>query len=197
MADDSRQQILASLRARTLDGPELPELDRDWTVYDDPLAQFCQVVEAVGGRSVVLDSPDAVDAELEKIPAYAEARRVCSLVPGVRKANVELDAVEDPHDLEDVDFFIAPGRFGVAENGAIWLADPSLRHRVLYFITQHLVLVVPAAQIVSNLHEAYERLAFSEPGFGLFLSGPSKTADIEQSLVLGAHGARSLTVFLA
>ena len=40
------------------------------------------------------------------------------------------------------------------------------------------------------------RLRFEEPGFGLFISGPSKTADIELALVIGAHGARSTMVFL-
>jgi L-lactate dehydrogenase complex protein LldG len=44
------------------------------------------------------------------------------------------------------------------------------------------------------MHAAYEELGKVKSSFGLFLSGPSKTADIEQSLVIGAHGARSLTV---
>lgn len=70
------------------------------------------------------------------------------------------------------------------------------RHRVIYFLTQHLVLVVPASQLVNNMYEAYNRISFGGPSYGVFISGPSKTADIEQSLVIGAHGARSLTVFL-
>ena len=92
--------------------------------------------------------------------------------------------------------FVAPGEFAVAENAAVWVTDQSLRHRVLYFLSQHMALVVPANQLLHNMHEAYRRLSFDRPQFGLFISGPSKTADIEQSLVIGAHGPRSLTVFL-
>jgi L-lactate dehydrogenase complex protein LldG len=196
MGETSKDKILASLRSTSLDDVPLPQLDGPWTVYDDPRQQFMDAVVAVGGQVTVIANTDDLNAELDKITAYREAREVCSLIEGVGKANVDLDAVEDPHELESVDFFIAPGRFGVAENGAIWIADCVTRPRIPYFINQHMALVIPADEVVNNMHEAYERLTFTEPGFGVFLAGPSKTADIEQSLVIGAHGARSLTVFL-
>jgi L-lactate dehydrogenase complex protein LldG len=63
------------------------------------------------------------------------------------------------------------------------------------FICQHLVICIRATDLVPNMHEAYDRIREME-GYGLFLAGPSKTADIEQSLVIGAHGARSLVVYV-
>ena len=138
----------------------------------------------------------AAHDHLAQLPVYVEAKRTCVLVEGVGEGNVDLAGVDDPHDLADVDLTILRTEFGVAENGAVWLDDSSLTHRALLFLTRHLVLVLATNQIVHNMHQAYERLAFSEPRFGMFLSGPSKTADIEQSLVIGAHGARSVTVFL-
>jgi L-lactate dehydrogenase complex protein LldG len=91
---------------------------------------------------------------------------------------------------------VCPGTFGVAENGAVWIADSVVPEPALLFLTQHLVLMLDRRQIVSNMHEAYERLSFDERSYGTFISGPSKTADIEQSLVIGAHGPRSVTVLL-
>lgn len=197
MAHSSRTQILDALRSTHLPALELPDLQQPGGIeYADCRAQFSAVLEAVGGRAITVRDRQHCLAELEKLPAYTDARQICSLVPGVPRANVDLASFSDPHDLRDVDLFIAPGQFGVAENGAVWLTDHATKHRVLYFLTQHLILVLPAQQLVSNMHQAYERLAFSQPGFGMFLCGPSKTADIEQSLVIGAHGARSLTVFL-
>ena len=107
-----------------------------------------------------------------------------------------MEAIDDPHDLADVDFAVLPGQMAVAENAAVWTTEEGVRHRVVYFLTQHLALVVPRSRLVHNLHEAYERLSFGGNEFGVWISGPSKTADIEQSLVIGAHGARSLTVVL-
>ena len=81
-------------------------------------------------------------------------------------------------------------------DGAIWVNDRQLPLRVLYFIVQHLTLVLPKSEIVDNMHQAYERLRFDNAEFGTFIAGPSKTADIEQSLVIGPHGSRSLTVLI-
>lgn len=103
---------------------------------------------------------------------------------------------DDPHELEDLNLAILEGQFGVAENGAIWIDDDQLSHRVLPFITEHLVIVLNRRNLVATLHQAYERIGDAFSGFGLFVAGPSKTADIEQSLVVGAHGAKSLRVVL-
>jgi len=191
----SRDDILRAVRAHRPPPADLPELAGHGVTYPDRLRQFAELVEAVGGRCVLAADRAAVNRALAGLKEYATAAKVVALVPGVGAGNVDPSAVEDPHDLEDVDFAIVPGRFGVAENGAVWVTDAGLRHRAVLFLVQHLALVVPAGEIVANLHQAYERLEFAEPGFGVFISGPSKTADIEQSLVIGAHGPRSLTVF--
>lgn len=193
---EARAAILSAIRRQPLAAQPLPSLDQPWVRYDDPAVQFAEVLRSVGGRCVPMADVEHLGRELAKVPQYASAEQICSLVPGVAKANVHLDAIDDPHLLETVDFAILPGEFAVAENGAVWVSGAGVKHRAIDFIAQHLALVVPAGAMVNNLHEAYERLSFSQPGFGVFISGPSKTADIEQSLVIGAHGPRSLTVFL-
>lgn len=100
----------------------------------------------------------------------------------------------DPHELSGLHLAILDGQFGTAENGAIWLEEKDLKLRALPFITEHLVIFLSKKQLVATMHDAYDRIQNSESGFGLFLAGPSKTADIEQSLVIGAHGAKSLRV---
>ena len=192
---DSKQAILSAIRRHNPPAAPLPDLAGDWIRYDDPRRQFAAALESVGGRCVVVRFAEEIGHELAGMPAYCEAKQICSFVPGV-SGNLDLAAVADPHDLESIDFALLPGEFAVAENGAVWATDEGLPHRVVYFITQHLALVVRASEVIDNMHQAYERLAFSRRGFGVFISGPSKTADIEQSLVIGAHGARSLTVFL-
>jgi L-lactate dehydrogenase complex protein LldG len=193
---DSRSEILSALRRNLPPATELPPLQETWITYDDPRAQFRAALEAVGGRVLTAASIDQAQDQLQQLPAWTEARQRCSVVPGIQQADVELDAVDDPHQLSELDFAILPGSFAVAENGAVWVDDPRIKHRAVTFITQHLALVVPSDQIVHNMHQAYDRLRFASAGFGLFVAGPSKTADIEQSLVIGAHGARSLTVLL-
>ena len=192
----SKQDILNSIRNYGLDPIELPAMDHAWIKYEDKLKQFQQVLESVGGQTVFVRDRDEIKEVLGKLDVYDHAHKIYSSIEGIEKANIDLDAIDDPHELEDVDVAIMSAEFGVAENAALWITDVGLKHRVIYFIVQHLVLVVSAKDIVDNMHQAYERLDFKETRFGVFISGPSKTADIEQSLVIGAHGPRSLTVFV-
>jgi len=165
--------------------------------YPDPVAKFLESVQGVGGMGVRVTDPAGLDAALEGLEAVRAARLVASLIPGLRRANVNLDAVQDPHELEGIDVAVVPGELGVAENGAVWVPGRNLGpHRAVFVVAQHLVLTVPARSIVHNMQEAYGRLTLERPGYGLFISGPSKTADIEQALVIGAHGARSCAVLV-
>jgi L-lactate dehydrogenase complex protein LldG len=191
----SRDDILRAVRSHLPPPADLPEIEARGIVYADRPKQFAAMVEAVGGRCVFAADLADVNRTLAATPAFTTALKIVSLVAGVSTPNVDLNNVDDPHKLADVDFAVLPGRFGVAENGAVWVTDEGVKHRAIYFIAQHLALVIPVADILDNMHQAYEQLAFTKPGFGVFISGPSKTADIEQSLVIGAHGPRSLTIF--
>lgn len=182
----ARDDILRKLRAAHAPPVELPDLSRFAPVRDFAVQErFEQRVLEVGGK---------LARTVPEIPEYAAARKIVSLVPGIQ-GTVDLSSVNDPHDLRDVDLCIVRADLAVAENGACWITDHGGALRAVCFLTQHLAIVVDPASIVHDLHEAYERISL-KPGFALFLSGPSKTADIEQALVIGAHGARSCTVVL-
>lgn len=196
MGETSRDTILQSLRAARLESVELPELDPSWSQFADPRARFAQVLESVGGRCLSAADLQDVNRQLAQRTEFQQAKWIGSTVAGVDRVNFDVMGVSDPHELERLDFFIAMGQFAIAENGAVWVSDAQVPHRALWFIVQHLALIVPADQIVHNLHQAYQRLRFDHAEFGLLIAGPSKTADIEQSLVIGAHGPRSLTVIL-
>lgn len=204
----AREEMLATIRkaAASLRDSLSPDEPANRPVvpvrYDDPRSQFGAVLESVGGRLVEVADEDAVAAVLAEQTAFRAAAKIAVpdgslFTSGLPPAAIDLSTVINPHDLADVDYAVVRGEFAVAENGAVWCRAAAFGpHRVLPFIAQHLAIVVSPATLVHNLHEAYDRLAFEGPDFGLFISGPSKTADIEQSLVIGAHGARSLVVVL-
>jgi L-lactate dehydrogenase complex protein LldG len=100
------------------------------------------------------------------------------------------------HSLENVDNVIIEANFAVAENGALWVTEDRIFSRVLPFICQHLAVIVHTKNIIPTIHEAYGQIANDKHGFGTFIAGPSKIADIDQLQVKGAHGPRTMTVFL-
>jgi L-lactate dehydrogenase complex protein LldG len=198
----AKTDILSRIRRNQPTPLPLPELEAAWTEYADREKQFLEVLTMVGGAGLIVAGPQELSERVAAIPAVRAAEKVVCPIAALQASVppgklVDLAAIDDPHDLDDIDVAILPGEFAVAENAAVWVTDAAVRHRAIYFIAQHLVLVVRRDAVLDHLHQAYERLSFAGAGYGLFISGPSKTADIEQSLVIGAHGARSLTVLLA
>ena len=138
----SRDDILRAVRSHLPPPADLPEIEARGVTYADRPKQFAAMVEAVGGRCVFAADIAEVNRVLAAMPEVVTALKIVSLVPGVGTPNVDLNDVNDPHDLADVDFAMLPGRFGVAENGAVWVTDEGVKHRAIYFIAQHLALVI-------------------------------------------------------
>ena len=158
---------------------------------DNLVNLFCQQLKLGGGEIIKLNGITGLQHFIE------EKKKSDGLVINTVLQGGDLDSI--PTDLNSLgklhQVFIA-GSMAVAENGAIWVKESAMINRILPFITEELFLIVYADQLVLNMHEAYKKINIDEDGFGVFIAGPSKTADIEQSLVIGAHGAKKMTVLL-
>jgi L-lactate dehydrogenase complex protein LldG len=183
----SRDSIIEKIRSLKLDQKLLPEIP-NFKGATDLVQAFCTSI--VGNKGEVLSTEELI-TKLES-----------GIYPSIFSTDDTFENFSnqalpvDVHSFAKLDLAILKGQFAVAENGAIWLDDSDLRLRAIPFITEHLVIVVSRDSLVATMHQAYDRISDQHSGFGLFIAGPSKTADIEQSLVIGAHGAKSLMVVL-
>jgi L-lactate dehydrogenase complex protein LldG len=191
---NSREKILAAVLNNQPASTELPN-DLSFVQIDQEqvVNKFVEVITAIGGTVLPID-------DLSDINAYVTATfnatdELITFVPELAHYP-KFTGLEKPHQFVSTEFALFEPHFAVAENGAVWLTEDRMGHRVLPFICQHLGMLVRKESIVANMHEAYQLIEAQQYSFGTFIAGPSKTADIEQSLVLGAHGARSMMIFL-
>lgn len=191
----SRETILAAVKANQPDNVPLPDLSIFESAGEGSLQQFAAVLTAIGGKVSYISGYEEIARQI--LASHGDQVRIISAVKELGEFGKEnLKFLADVHDLHDVEVAILNGNFGVAENGAVWVTENNMEHRALPFICQHLAVIINADAIVPTMHRAYELIDKTTYGFGTFIAGPSKTADIEQSLVIGAHGPRSMTVFV-
>lgn len=202
----SKEDILKKYRANVRERFDMPDLsDIRAITYPDPLLQFMNMTKSVGGNAIEVEKGRDVNELIREL--YPDAKEIASNLPEITIATRNPDEVGRARDLNGTDVGVVRGCFGVAENGCVWIPQ-QMKEKAVCFISENLVILLDKKQIVNNMHEAYARLSnasgktagdtelFDQYGYGTFISGPSKTADIAQVLVMGAQAARSATVLL-
>jgi L-lactate dehydrogenase complex protein LldG len=190
----NKEDILNRIRKNIRQKYDMPRLDDiQGITYPDPLAQFISMTETVGGKVVELQPGQDINQLVREL--YPEAKEIASNLPEVTIATRNPDTCGSPQALNGTDVGIIRGLFGVAENACVWIPQ-AMEEKAVCFISENLVILLKKSEIVNNMHEAYRRIEMNDYGYGTFISGPSKTADIAQVLVMGAQAARSATVVL-
>ena len=192
---DSRTAILEKIRQNQPEiSAKLPDVEVLGLETFDLVEKYTTILQSIGGEYVeVKDYNEIIDFVKDN---YSSDKRIITTIPELAEFGATNWINDAPHSLEDVELSIVRAHFGVAENSALWVTDAVLGQRATPFIAQYLAIVLSKQDIVATMHQAYQLIGDSKYDFGTFIAGPSKTADIEQSLVLGAHGARGLVVFL-
>jgi L-lactate dehydrogenase complex protein LldG len=190
----NKEDILKKYRANVREKYDMPDLsDIAAITYPDPLLQFMNMTKSVGGNAIEVEKGRDINDLIREL--YPDAKEIASNLAEITIATRNPDEVGRARDLNGTDVGIIRGMFGVAENACVWIPQ-QMKEKAVCFISENLVILLNKSEIVNNMHEAYRRIQFNDYGYGTFISGPSKTADIAQVLVMGAQAARSATVLL-
>ena len=188
----SREHILKSISANKPGKIDLPDrMENSDDEHVELSGKFIDLAKSAGSEIVEMDSIEKVKEWISQ--QISSGNAVFDLT---QKSDEHTEKSLSAHDFSDSGIVVLKGQLGVAENGAVWIDEKDMRLRKLPFITSHLVLVLDKKNILANMHQAYDQIDLNTPGFGVFIAGPSKTADIEQALVIGAHGPISHTILL-
>ncbi len=183
---NSKDIILNNIKKAVLPKVAIPNIKISHSTFNDKNEQFSTVLKSVGGLACWLEKDENIENFIQK---NYENIGLISTNLNLSINHISTNDIDDPHALKDIDLAVVKGEFAVAENGAVWIKELNNLNRAIYFITKKLLIIVKKEEIVDSMHEAYKKIDFKKSGFGVFISGPSKTADIEQALVIGAHGA--------
>lgn len=189
----SREKILADVLKNQPSGIPLPEIR--FKGHDENTVQtYVETFIGIGGQAFTIDNIDSIKALIRE--KFDVSKRMLTTLPEFSDVFELYSPDADPHSFENVELAVIKAHLAVAENGAVWLTESVMGQRIIPFICQHLAVVIDASTIVPTMHEAYNTIGQGDYGFGVFIGGPSKTADIEQALVMGAHGPISMAVFI-
>ena len=186
-----RDKILSRISPGKMTEKPSPDIPLSVFSAGELADQFIVNLSAGGGR-VEKVKRNRIDVRLNEI--YETAGKVLNLSEFSTSPTSFISSGERPGPGH-IDLLIVDGLIGVAGNGAVWLTEDKIIDRRYPFIATDLLVMLPRELLVPDLIQAYRRIDLSI-GFGIWIAGPSKTADIEQSLVFGAQGTLRHTVFI-
>ncbi len=197
-AMSARDVILGRLRAVKSPAEEAYPLPPIVMLGDQDASpeRFESNLALMGGQMIHRQDGETVEAAIAR--AFPKRRNLCTAVPEV-KGTLRIEDLTTHQEADTVDVMVVRAAFGVAEMGGIFLSEVELKdHLADVHLAQHLVVLLAKDELVGNMHNAYrERSEFRTAGYGVLMSGPSATADIEGVLIRGAQGVRSLSVIWA
>ena len=186
-----RDSILQNVRNNQPSSRELPTIPKFH--FEQPLdlqKRFIAALKELTGE-VVTEPP----ADFEKFlrTRFPDAKTICSAVPEYA-GNRKPEDFARWSDASSIDVTIVRSPLGVAETGSVLLSEEEFRVNTIGFLAHDIVILLDPADIVENIHDAYEHPRFRDKTYSLLMSGPSGSADIGGITVHPAQGVMTLTV---
>jgi L-lactate dehydrogenase complex protein LldG len=188
MNNSARESILSSIRTHLAASPPVDAhpvnpVNPVILSQEDPVTRFKESVESVSGHCII--TTDTADV-LSRIIADLKARRIANS-----------DNPPNAHDIFGYEVGISTAQAGIAETGTLVLDSACERHRLISLVPPVHIAIINASAIVETLGDALTLLQKKEISPAItFITGPSRTADIELTLAIGVHGPQELYVIV-
>lgn len=204
----SREKILKNIRNASINKYENPwtSLDMESPVFrefgDSPDIMFAQEFIRLGGRFIYCENEKEISDNLAVMIMENKWKELCCLDPAIQRflATESIPFSDESENLENCPVGITKCECLIARTGSIVVSSRHASGRKLNILPEVHIVLATISQVVNNLKEALEllkrRYGSALPSHISMIAGPSRTADIEKTLVMGAHGPRELYVLL-
>lgn len=203
----AKERMLKKVRQALLQKRDNPHPDfEDLPLYKDeeePLdVTFARELNAVAGNFVYCDGEIAVIEHLITLVEKLNLSKIHAWEPNVQELlnHYGFPVYTNPHKFEEVEAGITSCEALIARNGSVLLSNANLGGRRLSIYPPVHIVIARASQLMMDLKHGMQHLKqkYGEamPSMVTTVTGPSRTADIEKMLVLGAHGPKELYVFM-
>jgi L-lactate dehydrogenase complex protein LldG len=189
---DTREYILANVRKNRPTNRELPVVPGFHRQPESLVSEFEKSLKYMAGEFVGGPPSDLSAYLLEKFPS---AKCICSAVPEY-SGNRKPEDYSNWSDAAEIDVTVVRSPLGVAETGSVLLTEKELRVNTIGFLAHDIVILLDPKNIVENIHNAYQHVAFRESKYSVLMTGPSGSADIGGATVHPAQGVMTLTVIM-
>lgn len=191
--DDSRESILAKIKAAKPEARPLPEIP-EFKIPGDPLRNFAGHLKGYDGSYRMFETRsqaiDWINRELSSSQAsiYSNVKEI--------KGNASDEDFECRADMHTIEICVAEASMGIGETGSLLVDNTALGTTAAALFATDMILLIDRTKIVEGVQHAYSQINLADHQYSAFFTGPSATADVEAVRVTGAQGAIRLTAVI-